>query len=532
MKKFLASILTLTLLAGCSSSTASTTTSTKASSSMSVAIATDTDISSMNSSVATDGTSLQALVLCMAGLVQLDSDGVAQPDLAKSWEVSDDSLTYTFHIQEDAKWSNGTDLTANDFVYAWNRLIDPDTASDYSFLIDTNADVNTVNAESWEATDDDTFVVHLSSPCEYFLTLMAFPSLYPLNEEYVEEQGDQYALSVDNMIYCGPYLMNTWTVGDSYTFVKNDQYWDADSYKDNVEEIDFRLIQGQSAILDYEAGNLDYVKLTSEVIDDYADRDDLVNYLSGFSWYLSLNFGNDYLSNLNVRKAIAYAIDTETMCDTVLKDGSVALDGIVTKATAINSDGEDYRDIAGKVTLGYDLDQAKEYYEEGCKELGVDSISLEFLYEDADVSKNVAAYVMAALEKVGFTITGNCEPKKSRMEDMNNHNYEIGLTRWGPDYADPQTYMDLFYTKSNYNAGQYQSDEYDDLITAAEVSDAADSEKRWEDFAEAEKVLISEDVAVVPLYQAGNTALQDPNLSGIVYHAAGVTSYRHLVLSE
>ncbi len=326
--------------------------------------------------------------------------------------------------------------------------------------------------------------------------------------------------------------MNTWTVGDSYTFVKNDQYWDADSYKDNVEEIDFRLIQGQSAILDYEAGNLDYVKLTSEVIDDYADRDDLVNYLSGFSWYLSLNFGNDYLSNLNVRTAIAYAIDTETMCDTVLKDGSVALDGIVTKATAINSDGEDYRDIAGKVTLGYDLDQAKEYYEEGCKELGVDSISLEFLYEDADVSKNVAAYVMAALEKVGFTITGNCEPKKSRMEDMNNHNYEIGLTRWGPDYADPQTYMDLFYTKSNYNAGQYQSDEYDDLITAAEVSDAADSEKRWEDFAEAEKVLISEDVAVVPLYQAGNTALQDPNLSGIVYHAAGVTSYRHLVLSE
>ena len=532
MKKVLASILAMTLLAGCGTSATSTTTSTKSSSSKSVAIATDTDISSMNSSVATDGTSLQALGLCMSGLVQLDSDGVAQPDLAEGWEVSDDSLTYTFHIREDAKWSNGEDLTANDFVYAWNRLIDPDTASDYSFLIDTNAETNTVNAESWEATDDHTFVVHLSLPCDYFLTLMAFPSLYPLNEKFVEEEGDQYALSVDDMIYCGPYLMDSWTVGDSYSFVKNDQYWDVDNYTENVDEINFRLIQGQSAILDYEAGNLDYVKLTSEVIDDYSDRDDVINYLSGYSWYLSLNYGNEYLSNVNIRKAIAYAVDTETMCETVLKDGSVASEGIVTKSTAINSDGKDYRDIAGNVTLGYDLDKAKEAFEAGCEELGVSTVELEFLYEDSDVTKNVAAYVMEALEKVGFTITGNCEPKKTRMSDMNNHDYDIGLTRWGPDYADPQTYMDLFNSKSNSNAGQYQSDEYDALMTAAEVTDAADAEKRWEDFAEAEKLLISEDAAVVPLYQSGNTALQNPKLSGIEYHAAGVTGYRHLVLAD
>ncbi len=531
MKKVLASVLAVALLAGCGSSTASTATATTTSS-KTVAIATDTDISSMNSSIATDGTSLQALGLCMSGLVQLDSDGVAQPDLAESWEVSEDGLTYTFHIRNNAKWSNGESLTANDFVYAWNHLIDPDVASDYAFLIDTNSGSNTVNAKSWEATDDYTFVVHLSLPCEYFLTLMAFPSLYPLNEKYVEEQGDQYALSVDNMIYCGPYLMNTWTVGDSYTFVKNDQYWDADNYTDNVDEIDFRYIQGQSAILEYEAGNLDYVKLTSEVIDDYADRDDIVTYLSGFSWYLSLNQGNEYLANLNVRKAIAYAIDTESMCESVLKDGSVALDGIVTKSTAISSTGKDYRDVAGNVTLGYDVDKGKAAYEAACKDLGVSEISLELLYEDADVSKNVAAYVMDALEKVGFTITSNCEPKKSRMEDMNNHNYDIGLTRWGPDYSDPQTYMDLFYSEKGENSGQYQSDDYDALIYKAEITDAADADKRWEDFAAAEKVLISEDVAVVPLYQAGNTALQNTKLSGIDYHAAGVTSYRHLLLAD
>lgn len=233
-------------------------------------------------------------------------------------------MTYTFHIRKDAKWSDGSALTANDFVYAWNRLIDPNTASDYAFLIDTAASTNTTNAKSWKAEDDYTFVVELSLPCDYFLTLMAFPSLYPLDEKFVEEQGDQYALSSDNMLYCGPYIMSSWTVGDSYTFTKNDSYWDKDNYTENVDDITFRCIQGQSAILDYEAGNLDYVKLTSEVIEDYKDRDDLVTYLSGFSWYLSFNFGNEYLANKSVREAIAYSIDTSAMCDFVLKDGSVA----------------------------------------------------------------------------------------------------------------------------------------------------------------------------------------------------------------
>lgn len=533
MKKLLVSAVALAMLAGCFSGGAASTANTSGGTAgKSVTIATDTDILSMNSSTSTDGTSFIALTMCEAGLTQLDEKNVPVSDLAENWDVSSDGLEYTFHIRKDAKWSDGTALTANDFVYAWNRLIDPETASDYAFLIDKNAESNTTNIKDWTAEDDQTFKVTLSKPCDFFLSLCAFPSLFPLNEKFVEEQGDQYALSSDNMLYCGPYIMSSWTVGDSYTFTKNDSYWDKDNYTENVDDITFCCIQGQSAILDYEAGNLDYVKLTSEVIEDYKDRDDLVTYLSGFSWYLSFNFGNEYLANKSVREAIAYSIDTSAMCDSVLKDGSVALDGFVTKQTAINESGEDYRDAAGKVTLSYDTDQAKEKYADACKKLGVDSISLELLYEDADVSKNVAAYIMDALEKTGFTITAKCEPKKSRMEDMNNHEYDIGLTRWGPDYADPQTYMDLFNSQSTSNSGQYVSSDYDALLAKAEVTDAADSAKRWEDFAEAEKLLVSEDVAIVPLYQAGNTALQNPKLTGIDYHAAGVTSYRHLLLAE
>ncbi len=531
-KKLLVSTMALAMLVGCSSSGgAGSTAGTSTASGNSVTIATDTDILSMNSSTATDGTSFVALTMCEAGLTQLNEKNVAEPDLAESWDVSDDGLEYTFHIRKDAKWSDGTALTANDFVYAWNRLIDPDTASEYAFLMDKNAESNTTNVKDWEAEDDYTLKVTLSKPCDFFLSLCAFPSLFPLNEAFTEEQGDQYALSLDNMLYCGPYKLTEWTANTSWKFEKNDQYWDADSYSDNVDEANWRLVQGQSAILDYQAGNLDYVKLTSEVIDDYAGKEDVVTSLTGYAWYLSLNFHNEYLANDNIRKAIAYAIDTDELCTSVLKDGSTPLDGIVTKSTTANADGEDFRDISGTVVLGYDEDKAKEYFEAGCKELGVSSISVEFLYEDADVSKNVAAYVMSALEKAGFETEAKCEPKKSRLQDMQNDNYTIALHRWGPDYADPQTYMDLFVTGASNNYGHYESTKYDTLINTALTTDAADSKKRWEDFAEAEKVLVNEEVAIVPLYQSGNTALQNTKLTGIQYHGAGVDNYRHMKLA-
>ena len=333
------------------------------------------------------------------------------------------------------------------------------------------------------------------------------------------------------MLYCGPYTLTEWTPSTSWKFVKNDQYWDAASYAENVDEANWRLVQGQSAILDYQAGNIDYVKLTSEVIDDYAGKEDVVTSLTGYSWYLSLNFHNEALANNNIRKAIAYAINTDELCTSVLKDGSTPLEGIVTKSTTANADGKDFRSISGTVVLGYDEAKAKEAFEAGCKELGVDSVTLEVLYEDADVSKNCAAYVMNALEKAGFTTEAKCEPKKSRLQDMQNDNYDVALHRWGPDYADPQTYMDLFVTGASNNYGHYESEKYDSLIEKALSTDAADSTKRWEDFAEAEKVLVNEDTAIIPLYQAGNTALQNTKLTGIQYHGAGVDSYRHMKLA-
>lgn len=517
MKKLLIALMSLLLLVGCGSKTETQPTGTVAT------IASDTDLNTMDLSVATDGTSFIAITMCMSGLTQLDAAGVPVADLAESWTVSEDGMKYVFTIR-DAEWSNGTKITANDFVYGWDRLVDPDTASEYAFLIDT------CHIVKYYAEDEKTFVVELDNPCEFLLSLCAFPSFFALNEEFVEAQGDQYSLTVDNMIYSGPYVMSEWTLGAEYSFTKNEKYWDAASYADYVDTATFKNTQGQSAILEYESKKIDYVKLTSEVIDDYADREDVVTYQSGYAWYLSLNFDNEFLANEKVRQAIAYAINLDEMCAEVLKDGSVALTGIVSSNFATNADGKDYREIAGAMTLGYDQEKAKSLVEEAKAELGVDSISLELLYEDSDVTKNVSQYILNALDEAGFAATGNVVPKKTRLQMMQDNDYTMAVHRWGPDYADPQTYLDLFVTGASNNYGHYNSEAYDTLVLkAGSGEDAADAVQRWQDYVDAEKILISEDVAIIPLYQAGNTALMNPELTGIQYHAGGVDNYRHMV---
>jgi len=485
-----------------------------------VTIATDTDLISMDTSLATDGTSFIALTLCMAGLAELDANGTPVPDLA-TWTVSEDGLTYTFTLKDGIKWSNGTDVTAADFVYSWDRLVNPDTAADYAFLIET------CYITSYEATDAKTFVVKMSQPCDFFLSLCAFPSLFPLNQEYVEAQGDQYGLTKDNMIYCGPYVMTEWTQNDHYSFAKNDAYINADASA--ADEIIFRYIQGQSAVLEYESGNIDYVKLTSELIDTYADDAGYTSKLAGYLWYLSLNWEVSAIANENVRAAIYYAIDRETIAAKVLKDGSIAAEGIIPQGFAFHN-GTDYRVTQGKL-VDFNLETAKSYYEKAKAELGGD-ITLELLFEDSDVSTNVATYIQKCLQDAGFTINLKSEPKKTRLKDMQNGVYEVALHRWGPDYADPQTYIDLFTSGASNNYGHYNSSTYDSQVYEAEFgASAANSDARWNLMLDAEKTLLG-DYAVVPVYQNGEAALVNTKLTGIQFHAGGVDNYRHMVLAD
>lgn len=538
LKYFTVLALVIALVAGCSSKPADggATGGTSTEGKSKVVVATDTDLSTMDHNIATDGTSFIAQTLVFSGLTELDENNMPIPEMAESWDINEDGTVYTFHLA-DAKWSNGTPVTANDFVYGWHRLIDQATASEYAFILSTitlkNADAVAagelpLDELGVKALDDKTLEVTLDAPCDFLLGLLAFPSFFPLNQEFYEAQGDQYSLSPSNMIYNGPYVMTSWTPGNSYSFAKNPEYFKADTI--DVEEIDFKFIQDtQSAMLEYQSGNLDVVKLSGEMVDAYKDQEGFTNRLQGYLWYLSLNFDVPELANDDLRQAIMYAVDRETIATNVLKDGSVAADGIIPIELSTGPDGKEYRDTAGKIT-NYDPAKAKEYYDKAKAALGKD-VSIELLFEDTEASKAVAEYVQNNLETncPGMTVTLNSKPKKTRLQMMQNGEYQMALHRWGPDYADPQTYLDLFLVGASNNYGKYENQKYQDLMLEATQGESArDSQARWNLLVEAEKVLVQEDAGVIPVYQNGGAMMIKPNVSGVEFHSAGVDSYRHM----
>ena len=323
--------------------------------------------------------------------------------------------------------------------------------------------------------------------------------------------------------------MTDWQAGNQYTFTKNGDYWNADAVE--TETVTFKFLQDtQSAMLEFQQGNIDVVKLASEQVDAYKDEEGFTTRLEGYGWRLDFNFFAEKINNLDLRKAISYAIDRTSIAEDVLKDGSVAAEGFIPKEFAYGPDGKDYRETAGNLlNATAEPEKAAEAYAAAVKTAGGD-ITIELLYEDSEASKAVAENIQQMLQTncPGLTVEMNCKPKKTRLELSRNKEYEVMLTRWGPDYADPQTFMDLYRsTVPGYN-NTYSNDEYNEVMDRAFIGeDAADAEKRWADIIEGEKILI-DDMAMVPVYQAGGAMMINPKVTGIEFHAGGVDSYRFM----
>ena len=373
-------------LAGCSGSSGESSSSGNY-----VNLAKENDVISMDSRYATDGMSFEMIAATIEGLESVDADGNIIPALAESYDVSDDGLTYTFHLR-DAVWSNDDPVTAQDFEYAWNATI-KNPAAEYAYLFGSdgacikNADEILGGDDSLDlaakAVDEKTFEVELSKKCPYFLSLMSFPVFYPVNEAFAEEQGDQYALAAENMIANGPYKLVSWSKGNKLVLEKNDKYWD----------------------------------------------------------------------------------------------------------------------------------KAK-------KELGVDSITLSLLYEPSDPSKPAAEFIQSEIQKLdGITVEMVSQEKENRIEKQKARDFDMVLTRWGPDYADPTTYLNLMLTGNAYNYGDYSSKEFDTAM--AEAANASTDEERWQKLQDAEAILMN-DVPVVGVFQVGGASLINKKVTGIENHAVGV----------
>ncbi len=529
-------------LAGCSSSSddsstgsasSSTATTTETASGEALNIMIETAVESLDPQIATDGTSFEVIADYTDGLMQMDADGAAVEAIAESYEVSDDGLTYTFHLREDAVWSNGTAVTAADFVFGWQRAVDPANASEYSYMLsDIGQVVNAAEIIAGEkdvselgvvAEDDYTLVVSLNVPVSYFLSLMYFPTYYPVNQEFFESCADTFGTSPETTLSNGAFILTEYEpAATAFTLEKNPDYYNADSV--SLSGLNYQLIQDtQQALLSYQSGDLDITLLTGDQVDQVADDPEFMSVGAGYMWYLSPNMaGVTELANQNLRLAMTHAIDRDAVVDDVLRDGSIATYTAVPPEFATGPDGSDF---SGDQTLfadvcSYDAEKAVEYYEAAKSELGVDTFTFDMVVDSDDAPQKVAQVIQEQLQNTleGMTINITVEPKKQRVEDMQNGDFELGLTRWGPDYADPMTYLGMWVTDNSNNYGLWSNSEFDEIIDECTTGDlCTDAEARWEALYDAEQIVMDEAV-IYPIYTACNAMMVSSAVDGIEFH--------------
>ncbi|MCI7794576.1 peptide ABC transporter substrate-binding protein [bacterium] len=493
----------------------------------------ETPVESLDPQLATDGTSFEVIADYTDGLMQMDADGAAVPACAESYEVSEDGTTYTFHIREDAVWSNGDPVTANDFVFAWQRAVDPANASEYSYMLsDIGQIVNAAEIIAGEkdvselgvtAVDDKTLEVQLNVPVSYFLSLMYFPTYYPVNQAFFESCGDTFATSPETTLSNGAFVLTSYEpAATAFELVKNEDYYDAD--KVQLAGLNYQVIQdSQQALMSYQNGDLDTTLLNGEQVDQVKDDPEFTSVGAGYLWYISPNIKEvPELANLNLRLAMTFALDRDSICNDVLKDGCAPTYTAVPPEFAAGPDGSDFSadQTMFADACAYDPDKALEYYEAAKTELSQDTFTFDMVVDADDAPQKVAQVVKEQLETTlpGMTINLTIEPKKQRVEDMQNGNFQLALTRWGPDYADPMTYLGMWVTDNSNNYGFWSNADYDAIIAECTTGDlCTDPEGRWSALYDAEKIVMDEAV-IFPLYTQCNAEMVSSAVSGIEFH--------------
>ncbi len=491
----------------------------------------ETEVESLDPQVATDGTSFEVIADFTDGLYQMDATGAAVPALAAETTISDDGLTYTFKIRDDAFWSNGDPVTADDFVFGWQRACDPAFASEYSYMIyDIGLIKNSVAVNSGEmpvedlgvkALDDKTLQVELESPVSFFTSLMYFPTFYPVNRAFCESCGDNYATSPDTVLSNGAFILTSYEpAATSFTLAKNPAYYDADRVQ--LDGLTYQVIKdSQTSLLSYQNGDLDVVTLSGDQVELVEDDPEFTTVNAGYLWYITVNSKDvPELANVNFRKALAAAYDREAICASIIKDGSTPAYFAVPEQLATGPDGKDFRETAPTYE-GFDKESAVAFYDAACQELGQTEFSLTLLVEDDATAQNIAAFIQQEWQNTlpGVTVELKVETKKQRIQDIQTSNYNTCLTRWGPDYADPMTYLGMWVTNNSNNYGFWSNAEYDSIIAECVSGDLAmDPVGRWAALHEAEAIVMNE-MVILPVYQKANAMMVKSSVQNLECHS-------------
>ncbi|MDW0110704.1 peptide ABC transporter substrate-binding protein [Sporosarcina aquimarina] len=500
------------------------------------------EIPTLKTNGAMDGLSQTMIQNVFEGLFRIDADDKVSEGLVETYDVSEDGLKYTFHLREDALWSNGEPTKATDFLYAWKKALHPDTISPHAYLMDSVKNAANIQDPEDEmygkvdelgatAPDDFTLEVELENDVPYFTELLTNPVFYPQNEKFSEEQGDKYGLEPENLVFNGPFTLDSWDHDQKWTLMKNADYWNADTV--NVDEVNFKVAKDTSTEVNlYETDTIDVANLSSEFVDVYKDHEEYTTSLKSEVYFLRMNQKNEFLKNVNIRKAIDMGWNKEQAADSILKNGSKAAYWLVFPGFVESQDGEEFRERFGDLNKGTP-EEAKELWNKGLEELGVKEINLGLLSYDDGQRKSVAEYMKNQLEKnlPGLSITINQQPNKQKLALEDDLNYDLSYSGWRNDIADPVEFLSVFLSDGAYNWQEFKNEQYDKNVKKAMV-DFTDLDKRFAELQEAEEILIGEEAAISPLYQAGSARLIKPNVKGFTAHANSTYSYQWVTIDN
>lgn len=434
-------------------------------------------------------------------LVTLDDDDNTAPGAAESWDYDEDTLTYTFHLRKDGVWTNGDPVTAKDFEFAWSQALNPEVASDYAYFLYfiKNAEKYFNGEVTWDevgvkVVDDYTLEVTMEQPTPYALFLFSFGTLAPINQRFYEAVGaDLYSTEAQYFCTNGPFALTEWSHNDKIVMQKNDAWHGAADVE--VEEIDWKIITDANAALSsFLAGDLDMVGLgTGELIKQAtAAGATIQSYTDGTSFYIYFNNNDQYLSNVNLRRALFNAIDEQKEIDTVWQNDNEPM----TSFTAPGVSATDGTSFAGKVGELYapsrDQEKAKEYLATALSELGctVDDLSAHLSIDCGDSATSIAEasfYQEQWRQVLGIEVAVNSMITKQGSQNRKTGNYVMSVTGWGPDYNDPNTFLDLWVTDGGNNQTGFSNERYDELIDLA--AKETDLEKRESYFIECEQII-------------------------------------------
>ena len=476
-----------------------------------------TQLSTQDPSLATDTTSFQALLNTGDGLYRLDKNNKPKLSLAKSVKTSKGGRVYDFVLRKNAKWSNGDPLTAKDFVYSYQRTVNPATKSQMAFYLYQIKNAQAINSGKKQpstlgvtAPSKYHLRIELTRPLSYFKNLLAWPLFFPQNQKVVQKYGKLYGTQAKYTVSSGPFILTKWTGNNkTWTLVKNKNYWDAKDVK--LSKVNEQVSESTTTSYNlFQAGKADETGLTGQQVASNKNKAGYHARLSSAIRRLELNQNKvKAFKNLKIRQAFSYAINRQQLANNILKDGSIPAKGFVPSGMGTNpKTGAQFEDDAYvKSGVSYDLQKAKSLLKQGYKEAGTKSINVTLLASDDDTSKQTAEFLQSQLDRLpNVNISVQSIPFTQLISRQTAGNYEITLKNWQAVFGDPINFLDVFQKGSSYLNNGWNNNQFNKLLDQSENVYGNNPVKRWSRLVAAEKILMK-DQGTIPLVQVAHPQL-------------------------